>query len=115
MFATVYDTRAKTCLGDDGASMKTRSLKLYDSTLGKKAVMAVSGLMLIGFVFGHMAGNLLIFKGPEAMNNYAKALRELAGGAGIWIARIGLLVAIGAHVWSAIALKGRNKAARPVQ
>ena len=95
--------------------MKARTLKLYDSTLGKKAVMAISGLALIGFVFGHMAGNLLIFKGPEAMNDYAKTLRELLGGAGIWIARVGLLAAVAAHVWSAIALSGRNKAARPVQ
>ncbi len=95
--------------------MKARTLKLYDSTLGKKAVMAVSGLALIGFVFGHMAGNLLIFKGPDAMNDYAKTLRELAGGAGIWIARVGLLAAVAAHIWSAIALSGRNKSARPVQ
>ncbi|MEE2756915.1 MAG: succinate dehydrogenase cytochrome b subunit [Myxococcota bacterium] len=95
--------------------MKARTLKLYDSTLGKKAVMAISGLALIGFVFGHMADNLLIFKGPEAMNDYAKTLRELLGGAGIWIARVGLLAAVAAHVWSAIALSGRNKAARPVQ
>ncbi|MGC6418640.1 MAG: succinate dehydrogenase cytochrome b subunit [Bradymonadia bacterium] len=95
--------------------MNTRSLKLYDTTLGKKAVMAVSGLALIGFVFGHMAGNLLIFKGPQAMNDYAKALRELAGGAGIWIARIGLIAAVGAHIWSAIALKQQNASARPVR
>ncbi|MEE2789932.1 MAG: succinate dehydrogenase cytochrome b subunit [Myxococcota bacterium] len=95
--------------------MATRALTLYDATIGKKAVMALSGLVMLGFVFGHMAGNLLIFKGPEAMNEYAKLLREVAGGAGLWIARAALLAAIGAHVWSAVSLRNQNKAARPVE
>ena len=77
---------------DDGnlleQSMNTRSLKLYDTTLGKKAVMAVSGLALIGFVFGHMAGNLLIFKGPDD-ERLCESTARMAGGAGIWIARFG--------------------------
>ena len=95
--------------------MTARTLKLYDAAIGKKAVMALSGLAMLGFVFGHMAGNLLIFKGPEAMNDYAKALREIAGGAGLWVARIGLLAAIAAHVWSAVSLRNQNQTARPVR
>jgi succinate dehydrogenase / fumarate reductase cytochrome b subunit len=95
--------------------MSTRPLRLFDSTLGKKAVMALSGLALLGFVFGHMAGNLLFFKSAEALDEYAKALRSLAGGAGIWVARIGLLAAVAAHIWSALALRSQNSAARPVR
>ena len=94
--------------------MAARSLGLYDTAIGKKAVMALSGVILLGFVFTHMAGNLLIFKGEQAMNDYALGLRELLGGAGIWIARVVLLGAIGAHIWSAMALNKQNRNARPV-
>ena len=78
--------------------MANRELGLYDTTVGKKAVMAVSGVLLLGFVFSHMAGNLLIFKGQAAMDGYAQALRELAGGAGLWVARLCLLAAVAAHI-----------------
>ena len=93
--------------------MTARTLGLYDTALGKKVVMALSGMVLLGFVFSHMAGNLLVFQGAEAMDAYAKSLRTLLGGAGLWIARAVLLGAIGAHVWSAIALRKLNTQARP--
>jgi succinate dehydrogenase / fumarate reductase cytochrome b subunit len=94
--------------------MAARSLGLYDTAIGKKAVMAMSGVVLLGFVFTHMAGNLLVFKGADAMNAYAIGLRELLGGAGIWIARAVLITAVGAHIWSAMALSKQNRDARPV-
>jgi len=74
--------------------------------------MALSGLILFGFVIGHLLGNLLVFAGPEALNGYARKLRQL--GPGLWIARVGLLIALIAHVLSAIALARENRAARPV-
>jgi succinate dehydrogenase / fumarate reductase cytochrome b subunit len=87
-------------------------LKFFQSSLGKKFLMAVTGLMLFGFVLMHMLGNLQIFLGPEALNRYAHFLQstpEL-----LWPARIGLLVVTGVHIWSAIRLSAENKAARPV-
>jgi succinate dehydrogenase / fumarate reductase cytochrome b subunit len=74
--------------------------------------MALSGLLLFGFVIAHLLGNLLVFAGPEALNGYARKLRQL--GPGLWVVRAGLLAALIAHVWSAIALARENRAARPV-
>src|SRR6185369_15430235 len=85
---------------------------IFGSSLGKKYIMAVSGLVLFLFVVGHLAGNLQIFLGPEAINRYGHFLQtnpEL-----IWPARIFLLLMIGLHIWSAIKLSAENKAARPV-
>jgi succinate dehydrogenase / fumarate reductase cytochrome b subunit len=82
------------------------------STLGRKVVMAVTGVMLFGFVIAHLAGNLLLYLGPEAINGYAVNLREL--GAGLWVARAGLLVAVLAHIWAAVSLTKSNLQARPI-
>lgn len=85
---------------------------LFTSSLGKKFVMAVSGALLFLFVVGHLVGNLQIFLGPEAINRYGHFLQsnlEI-----LWPARIGLVVLVVLHVWSAIALAIENKAARPV-
>lgn len=84
----------------------------WQSSIGKKALMALSGLILLGFVIGHLLGNLLVFAGPEALNGYAHKLRQL--GPWLWVARGGLLVTLIVHVWSAIALAKENRAARPV-
>lgn len=84
------------------------------SAIGKKVVMAVTGVILVGFVLAHMAGNLQVYLGPEAMNAYAAALRELLHGAGLWIARLVLLAAVGLHVWAATSLTLQSRAARPV-
>jgi len=80
--------------------------------LGKKYLMAVSGLVLVLFVIGHLVGNLQVFLGPEAINRYGHFLQsnlEL-----IWPARIFLLAMIGLHIWSAIRVTLENKTARPV-
>lgn len=85
---------------------------IFRSSLGKKYMMAVSGLVLFLFVIGHLVGNLQFFLGPESINRYGHFLQsnvEL-----IWPARIFLLGMIGLHIWSAINLSLENKAARPV-
>lgn len=73
--------------------------------------MALSGLMLVGFTIAHLMGNLLIFRGPAALNAYGHKLREL--GALLWVARAGLLAALVIHVWTSIALSIENRRARP--
>jgi succinate dehydrogenase / fumarate reductase cytochrome b subunit len=83
----------------------------FASSIGKKVVMAVTGLVLFGFVVAHMLGNLQVYLGPEALNGYAEKLREVP--ALLWALRIGLLVAVTLHVWSAYALTRMNRAARP--
>jgi succinate dehydrogenase / fumarate reductase, cytochrome b subunit len=85
---------------------------IFKSSLGKKYVMAVTGCVLFLFVLGHLAGNLQIFLGPEAINRYGHFLQsnpEL-----IWPARFVLLLMLALHVWSAAKLSLENKAARPV-
>jgi succinate dehydrogenase / fumarate reductase cytochrome b subunit len=86
-------------------------LKFFQSSLGKKYLMAGTGLILFGFVLMHMLGNLQIFLGPDALNRYAHFLQstpEL-----LWVARLGLLAMAGVHIWSAIQLSAENRAARP--
>ena len=75
--------------------------------------MAVTGVVLYGFVVGHMLGNLQVFLGPEAINAYGAFLQGFLHGQGIWIARATLLVALLLHVWAAVALTLANLAARP--
>lgn len=83
------------------------------STVGRKAIMAVTGLILFGFVLGHMVGNLQVYLGREAMNHYAVFLRTFLHGWGIWIARAVLLASVILHVWSATMLTLQDWAARP--
>jgi succinate dehydrogenase / fumarate reductase, cytochrome b subunit len=84
------------------------------SSLGLKIVMALTGVILFGFVIGHMIGNLQVYLGREAFNAYAESLRALGHGTLLWIARGGLLVAVALHIWSAWRLTLLNRAARPV-
>lgn len=84
---------------------------LFTSSLGKKFIMAGTGLLLFLFVVAHLAGNLQIFLGPEVINRYGNFLQtneEI-----LWPARIGLLVLVFLHIWAAIKLSLENKAARP--
>ena len=85
---------------------------VFNSSLGKKYIMAVTGFVLFLFVIGHLVGNLQIFLGREAINRYGDFLQsnpEL-----IWPARLGLLLMVGLHIWSATLISLENKAARPV-
>jgi succinate dehydrogenase / fumarate reductase cytochrome b subunit len=85
-----------------------------------KLVMAVSGALLVLFLFAHAAGNLKIFVSLPDFDHYAEWLRELGTPLlphawFLWIQRVGLLVAIGLHIWAATALTIRAKKARPVK
>lgn len=74
--------------------------------------MAVTGLLLFGFVVSHLVGNLQLLQGPDAINGYAKWLHDK--GPLLWVARIGLLAVFVLHIVTAIRLSQANKAARPV-
>ena len=89
----------------------TRAARFYQATVGKKVVMAVTGLILYGFVIGHLAGNLQVYLGPEKLNGYARALRSMP--ALLWIARTVLLASVVAHITAACQLWLLNRAARP--
>jgi succinate dehydrogenase / fumarate reductase cytochrome b subunit len=91
----------------------TRSAAAYwNSSIGKKLVVAVTGLAMVLFLAGHLTGNMLIYAGKEAFDEYAKFLHEAGHGALIWVARVGLLVVLVLHVWATILLTRENKAAR---
>ncbi len=84
----------------------------FNSSLGKKVVMALTGLILFGFVLAHMLGNLQIFMGRQALNDYAEHLANLPYL--LWPARLTLLSSLIAHVLTAICLTRENRKARPV-
>jgi succinate dehydrogenase / fumarate reductase cytochrome b subunit len=88
-------------------------LRPVRSSVGSKYVMALTGLALIGFVLAHMAGNLLIYAGPNALNSYAHALKENPGL--LWTARTGLLIVFLLHVIIGIRLSLQNSSARPIR
>lgn len=85
---------------------------MFTSSLGKKYIMALTGIVLIGFVFVHMAGNLQILLGQEAINAYAHALQTLPLPI-LWGSRLFLLVCVILHAWTAVVLIRENRAARP--
>ena len=82
------------------------------SNLGLKAIMAVSGLLMVGYLITHVVANLLVFRGAALINGYAAILHGQP--AILYSARAVLLVALVAHVWSAIVLTRRDLAARPI-
>lgn len=89
-----------------------RAPSFWQSTNGKKAVMAVTGCILFLFVVGHLAGNLQIFDGPARLNAYGRFLKNL--GELLWLARIVLLASVGLHILATVQLALRNLKARPV-
>lgn len=88
------------------------------STVGKKTIVAVTGLLLVGFLFAHMLGNLQMFEGRgdtaelTKMNQYAALLKSEMSL--LWTARLGLLAAAVTHIIFTIQLTRRNRAARPI-
>jgi len=90
-----------------------RAPTFFASTVGKKIVMAVSGLIMVGFVILHMAGNLQLFEGANRLNSYSAFLHGPAGEA-LWVLRAILIIALVAHVVSAYQLTVIDRAARPV-
>jgi succinate dehydrogenase / fumarate reductase, cytochrome b subunit len=87
-------------------------VRFYQTSLGKKVVMAVTGAVMFGFLLTHCAGNLQVFKGAEKMDDYAVLLRKF--GSVLWIARLTLLVSVILHIVAAIQLTKLKSDARPV-
>jgi succinate dehydrogenase / fumarate reductase cytochrome b subunit len=81
------------------------------SSIAKKAVVAVTGLLLFGFVIGHMIGNLQIFLGRETINNYAEFLHSMPEL--LWVVRFGLLAAVVLHIVFTVWVWKENRASRP--
>lgn len=108
-----------------GSAIKERKKKpflldLYSTSVGKKYVMALTGLMGVGFVLVHMIGNLKMYLGREDYNHYAEFLRELLvpifpRTVLLWILRGGLIAALVGHLHAAITLTKMNREARPVK
>jgi succinate dehydrogenase / fumarate reductase, cytochrome b subunit len=91
---------------------------LYRSTVGKKAVMAATGIILFGFVLGHLVGNLKLYLGPEALNSYSRFLRTagepvVPADVLLWAVRLLLIAAAVLHVWAAWQLSRVGRVARP--
>ncbi len=83
----------------------------WGSSIGLKILMAVTGVILSGFVLGHMAGNLQVFQGQEAIDAYAKFLRREP--AILWMVRLVLLASVVVHIWAYLVLTRQNQKARP--
>ncbi len=92
--------------------LQGRAAHFWSATLGKKAVMAMTGVILVGFVVVHLLGNLQVFAGPDKFNNYAHTLESVP--AVLWGARATLLTAVFLHIWSAFSLWRLKAEARPV-
>lgn len=90
--------------------MSSVVLRLVRTSVFKKQIVAVTGLMLVGFILGHLAGNFLVFAGPEALNAYAEKLQSY--GPLLWAARLGLIGAVLVHLALAVALYFENRSAR---
>ncbi len=93
-------------------------VEFYRSAIGKKYVMAITGIIGMGYVFAHMVGNLKMYLGPEEINHYGEFLRELLVPIlprtwTLWILRIVLIIALVLHVHAAFALTMMNRRARP--
>ena len=89
-----------------------RVRQFYGSMVGKKVVMGVTGLIGIGFVILHSLGNLLVFRGPDAINAYSHFLKNT--GELLWALRIVLIIAVILHVIAAVQLTRQSRAARPL-
>jgi len=88
------------------------SVKPLEATVAKKVLVALTGIVLYGFVFVHMVGNIQLYQGPEKLNHYAELLQSMKPV--LWTFRLVLLTAVAVHALLAIQLWLRNRAARPV-
>jgi succinate dehydrogenase / fumarate reductase cytochrome b subunit len=89
-----------------------RVLALWHTSVGKKAVMAATGLLMVAYLITHVLANLLVFQGPEKINAYSKFLHGTGGA--LWGARLVLFAAVVLHIVAAVQLTSRRRAARPV-
>lgn len=88
------------------------NVKPLEATVAKKVLVAITGIVLFGFVLIHMVGNIQLYQGPEKLNHYAELLQSMKPV--LWTFRIVLLAAVGVHALFAILLWLRNRGARPV-
>jgi succinate dehydrogenase / fumarate reductase, cytochrome b subunit len=88
------------------------ALQFYRSTIGKKVIMAITGLVMIAFVIGHMLGNLQVFDGPARINAYSALLHGT--GELLWLVRAILVAAVILHIDAALSLTRTAHAARPI-
>jgi succinate dehydrogenase / fumarate reductase cytochrome b subunit len=100
-----------TRMSQSASSPKSSYCPLLSSSIGRKWVVALTGIVLVLFVIGHLLGNLSIFLGPDAINAYAHFLQGL--GEILWIIRLVLLTCLILHIWFTIALWHENMKARP--
>ncbi len=84
----------------------------FQTSLGKKYIMAVTGLVMVGFVIVHMIGNLTIFAGPGAINSYAEKLHQLVPL--LWTFRLFLLAVFIVHIYTGLTLYLENRKAKPI-
>ena len=111
--ATRYDPRLANSHPPGGVhELMSFVQRFWKSSIGAKLTMAVTGILLFGFVIGHLTGNLLIFQGRDAMNDYAAFLHSKP--ALLWVTRLGLLAVVGLHIVTAARLTKENQDARPV-
>jgi succinate dehydrogenase / fumarate reductase cytochrome b subunit len=90
-------------------------VRFYEAPIGKKAVMAATGVMLVGYVFAHLLGNMQIYSSnPEQINKYAAFLHNPANAAALMAARSVLLLAVALHIVAAVQLWLQNRGARPI-
>lgn len=94
------------------ANPLTQLRTFYASSIGKKIVIALTGVAILGFLPAHAIGNLLVFSGADAINEYALFLREVGHGAVLWLFRIGLLAVFLIHIIATVQLTRQNRAAR---
>jgi succinate dehydrogenase / fumarate reductase cytochrome b subunit len=90
----------------------SRVVACWRTSVGKKAVMAVTGLVMVAYLITHVLANLLVFQGPEKINAYSRFLHET--GTALWAARLVLIAAVVLHIAAALQLTARRQAARPV-
>lgn len=93
-------------------AVATSISRFYDSSIGKKILIAATGIVLVGFVLGHMIGNLLIFAGPDAINEYGHFLHTVGHGMGVWVARVVIFGSIILHVILTVQITKKNRASR---
>jgi succinate dehydrogenase / fumarate reductase cytochrome b subunit len=86
-------------------------MRLFSDSIGRKVVMAVTGMLMVLFIVGHLLGNLSVFIGPNALNAYADKLHSL--GALLWVVRVVMIAAVVLHIVIAIQITLENSAAKP--
>jgi succinate dehydrogenase / fumarate reductase cytochrome b subunit len=111
----LYRATEEPCLTSLAAPAANRAVRFYQAAIGKKAVMAVTGVILFAYVLAHLLGNLQIYSpDPEQINRYAAFLHDPSRALLLWIARIILLAAVVLHITASIELWLLKREARPV-